>query len=375
VRLVARPGATTGVGPGGADRGERVEPPYRAARHRRGGAAASIGLAAALLAATCLVAASVGKAAIPIDAELAILARRLLAVPIEGTWPESWETILLEIRLPRIALGALVGAALAVAGASFQGLFRNPLADPYLLGVASGAGLGAVLAFVLPFPAVLYGVGIVQGMAFLGAAVAVAVVFALSRVGRTVPTATLILAGVALGSMLSAGTAYLMYRFGDRLVVIYGWLIGGFNVATWGQVRLVAPGVLLSAVVITLGGRMLNVLQLGEESAAALGVPVERVKLALVLAATLATAAAVSAAGLIGFVGLIVPHAVRLLVGPDYRRLVPLSALGGAAFLVAADALARALPGPTELPVGVVTAGCGAPFFLYLLRRQKRAIF
>jgi iron complex transport system permease protein len=372
VRLVVRP--PTGLEAGRADREGRVAAPPAARGPASGGAAASLA-AAAVLVATCLVAASVGKAAIPFDTELAILARRLLALPVEATWPESWETILLEIRLPRIALGAFVGAALAVAGASYQGLFRNPLADPYLLGVASGAGLGAVLAFVLPFPPELYGVGIVQVMAFLGASGAVALVFGLARVGRTVPTVTLILAGVALGSMLSAASAYLMYRFGDRLLVIYGWLIGGFNVATWGQVRLVAPGVLISAVAIALGGRMLNVLQLGEEQAAALGVPVERVKLLLVLAATLATASAVSAGGLIGFVGLIVPHAVRLLVGPDYRRLVPLAALGGAAFLVAADAAARALPGPVELPVGVVTAGCGAPFFLYLLRRQKRALF
>lgn len=333
-----------------------------------------LGSAVAALVAICLIAATLGKVAIPIDAQLGIIASRV-GLPVDATWPATWETILVEIRLPRIVLGALVGCGLAVAGATYQGLFRNPLADPYLLGVAAGAGLGAVVAFILPFSPALYGVGIAQLLAFVGAFGAVAIVFSLARVGRTVPTTTLLLAGVALGSLLSAATAYLMYLFGDRLIVIYAWLIGGFNVATWTQVWLVAPGVLVSALVVALCGRMLNVLQLGEEGAAALGLSVEPVKLLLVVAGTLATASAVSAAGLIGFVGLIVPHAVRLLVGPDYRRLVPLSAILGAAFLVAADAVARSLPGPSEIPVGVVTAVCGAPFFLWLLRRQKRDVF
>jgi iron complex transport system permease protein len=346
--------------------------PATAAPSARRGAAP---LAALLgLVVTCLVAASLGKVAIPIDALLGIVAARA-GLPVEVSWPATSETILLEIRLPRIVLGALVGCALAVAGATYQGLFRNPLADPYLLGVAAGAGLGAVVAFILPFPPALYGVGVVQLLAFAGAFGAVGAVFGLARVGRTVPTTTLLLAGVALGSLLSAATAYLMYQFGDRLIVIYAWLLGGFNVATWSQVWLIAPGVLVSALVIGLCGRMLNVLQLGDEGAAALGMPVEPVKLLLVAAATLATASAVSASGLIGFVGLIVPHVVRLLVGPDYRRLVPMAAIVGAGFLVAADAAARSLPGPNEIPVGVVTAACGAPFFLWLLRRQKRDIF
>jgi iron complex transport system permease protein len=332
------------------------------------------GVALLALVGVCLVAASLGKVGIPVDHQVGIVAARL-GLPVEMTWPMTSETILWEIRFPRIVLGGLVGCGLAVAGATYQGLFRNPLADPYLLGVAAGAGLGAVVAFILPFPPALYGVGIVQLLAFLGAFGAVGIVFSLARVGRTVPTTTLLLAGVALGSLLSAATAYLMYLFGDRLVVIYAWLIGGFNVATWGQVWLVAPGVLVSALIVAVCGRMLNVLQLGDEGAAALGMPVEPVKLLLVAAATLATASAVSAAGLVGFVGLIVPHVVRLLVGPDYRRLVPLSAIVGAAFLVAADAAARSLPGPSEIPVGVVTAACGAPFFLWLLRRQKRDLF
>ncbi len=327
-----------------------------------------------LLGLVAIAAAASGKAAIPLDLQAQMVARRLgWAGPT--SWPASYETILFEIRLPRIALGALVGSALALAGATYQGIFRNPLADPYLLGIASGAGFGAVLAFVLPLPAALYGVGIVQGLAFLGALVTVAVVYLLARVGRSTPMTTLLLAGVASGALASAATAYLMYVRGDKLLVIYAWLLGGFNVATWQEVRLVTPAVLVSAVAIGLSARTLNVLQLGEEQAAALGVNIERAKLVLVVGATLATAAAVSAGGLIGFVGLIVPHVARLLFGPDHRQLIPLATLFGASFLVAADTAARSLPGPSEIPVGVVTAVVGAPFFLFLLRRQKRAVF
>ena len=330
--------------------------------------------AAILLCLVAVVAASFGKAAIPLDLQAQIFVQRL-GVPGPATWPANYETILFEIRLPRIALAALVGSALALAGATYQGLFRNPLADPYLLGIASGAGLGAVLAFVLPLPVALYRAGIVQALAFLGALATAAAVYLLARVGRSTPMTTLLLAGVAVGALANAATAYLMYVRGDRLLVIYAWLLGGFNVATWHEVELVAPVVLVSGVTMVLSSRTMNVLQFGEEQAAALGVPVERVKLVLVGAATLATAAAVSAGGLIGFVGLVVPHVARLLFGPDHRRLVPLAALFGASFLVAADTATRSLPGPSDVPVGVATATVGAPFFLLLLRRQKRAVF
>lgn len=349
-----------------------AEPPIEAPRPAWLPPAAA---AAILLGAIALGASALGKVAIPIDVQLQIIGRTLLGLDLVESWPASSEAILLEIRLPRIVLAGLVGAGLAVAGAGYQGLFRNPLADPYLMGIASGAGLGAVLAFVLPVPPALYGLGIVQAMAFLGALLAVAIVYAVARVGGAAPVTTLLLAGVALGALLSAASAYLMFVHGDRLLAIYGWMLGGFNVASWHQVRLVAPGVLLSAAAIALCGRVLNVLQLGDEQAAALGLNLERTKHILIVAATLATAAAVSAGGLIGFVGLIVPHAVRLLFGADYRRLVPLAALLGASFLIAADTLARSLPGPGEIPVGVLTAACGAPFFLFLLRRQKRAVF
>ena len=232
-----------------------------------------------------------------------------------------------------------------------------------------------MLAFVLPIPAELSRGGAVQVLAFVGAIIAVVAVYLLARVGSSVPTTTLLLAGIAISAAASAATAYLMYIRGDQLPVIYSWLLGGFNVATWQEVRLIAPMVLLSTGVMVLGGRVMNTMQFGEEQAAALGIAVEPAKLLLIGAATLATAAAVSVGGLIGFVGLVVPHITRLLIGPDYRRLVPTAALLGAAFLITADTLARAAPGPSEVPVGVITAAVGAPFFLLLLRRQKRIAF
>jgi iron complex transport system permease protein len=330
--------------------------------------------AVAFLCLAALVGITVGKAALPATLPFDMAAARL-GMSNGTILPPHAETILLEIRLPRIVLAGLVGGALAVAGATYQALFRNPLADPYLLGIASGAGLGAVLAFILPMPFGLSRTGGVQVMAFLVALVTVAAVYTLARVGRSVPATTLLLAGVAIGAVANAATAYLMYIRGDQLLVIYAWLLGGFNAASWHQVRVVAPLVVVSAVAMVLGGRTMNVLQFGEEQAAALGVRVERARLILVVVATLATAGAVSASGLIGFVGLVVPHMTRLLFGADYRQLLPTAALLGAAFLIMADTGARSLPGPSEVPVGIVTAAIGAPFFLILLRRQKRAAF
>jgi iron complex transport system permease protein len=307
-------------------------------------------IAATVLGLALLFALQCGKAPIAPAMLAHILAQRLLHLPSPVTWPAGYENILFEIRLPRIVLGALVGSALATAG----------------------AGYGAVLAFVLPFPAGLYQFGIVQVLAFAGSLFTVTAVYLLARVGRSTRVGTLILAGIALGALMNAATAYLMYSHGDKLPMISAWLLGGFNVASWSQVVLIAPGVLLSIFILLLHSRLLNVMQLGEEQSASLGMHVERAKMLLIFASTLATASAVSVSGLIGFVGLVVPHLTRLLFGPDHRRLIPTSALLGAAFLVTADAIARSLPGSEEVPVGVVTAACGAPFFLFLLRRQKQ---
>jgi iron complex transport system permease protein len=288
---------------------------------------------------------------------------------------ESLETIILDIRLPRILLAGLVGAALAVAGATYQGLFRNPLADPYLLGVASGAGLGATVAMLIPFTLAWMTFGAVPLFAFIGATGAVIVVYLLARVGKTLPATTLILAGVALGAFLASITSYLMTVSGEELHGIVFWLLGGLSLTKWSEVWVVLPCVLAGLGVILIHARPLNVMQLDEEQAQQLGINVERVKLILLGAATLITSSAICFTGLIGFVGIIVPHAVRLVWGPDHRFLLPLSTLVGAIFLILTDTLAHTLIPPTEVPVGVITAFCGAPFFLYLLRRRKGLAF
>ena len=288
--------------------------------------------------------------------------------------PDTSATIVLDIRLPRILMAGLVGAALSTAGATYQGVFRNPLADPYLIGVAQGAGLGAIIGFMLPFSGPT-GLGIVPVLAFCGALGAASVVYALARVGKTLPTTTVILAGVAMGAFLASITSFLLINSGQNLHGILSWLMGGFSLSNWDEVYILLPYIVVGLIPIYLYSRPLNVMQLDEEQAQQLGINVERVKLVLLLTATLITAAAVSFAGSIGFVGLILPHAVRLVWGPDHRFLLPLSTVAGAIFLILADTLARTVLGAADLPVGVVTAFFGAPFFLYLLRQRKRAMF
>lgn len=325
------------------------------------------------LVAVALAAAAWGSVRIPVGTIARMVALRL-HLPGAGAadWPASWEAIVFTIRLPRVALAGVVGAALALSGATYQGLFRNPLADPYLIGVAAGAALGATVSIVLRLPLRLYLLGATQWCAFAGALLAVAIVYGLARVGATTALATLLLAGVAVSALASAATSFLMYWHGDKLLAVYGWLMGGFTAGSWRQVGQVAPYLAVGALVLIPSARLLNALQLGEEGASALGIDVERLKLILIVVATLLTAAAVSVSGLVGFVGLIVPHLARLLWGPDYRRLLPCATLLGAIFLIVADGLARSLLAPGEVPVGVLTALCGAPFFLYLLRRAQR---
>ncbi|MFL7794300.1 MAG: FecCD family ABC transporter permease [Anaerolineae bacterium] len=299
--------------------------------------------------------------------------RRILGETTVASWPASWETVVFDIRLPRILLAALVGAALSQAGAVYQGLFRNPLADPYLIGVSAGAGLGATMAIALGLPVLWGGLGAVSLFAFVGALVATALVYFLSLVGGRSSVVTLILAGVAMGAFLSAATTFLMFRAKDAFHTIHAlsWMMGSFALASWAKVRLLAPVFVVGGGLLWVYAHRLNVLQLDDEQAQQLGIPVERTRSALIVVATLVTATAVSVSGVIGFVGLIVPHAVRLIWGPDHRFLLPMGALCGAVFMIVADGLARMLLAPTELPVGVVTAFCGAPFFLYLLRQKR----
>lgn len=314
---------------------------------------------------------SYGPVAIPWDATLRIFLSHLPGLDFTATWPQSWDTIIWDIRLPRVILAGLVGASLALSGATYQALFRNPLADPYLLGVAAGAALGASLALVYALDFYTFHLSPLTLMAFAGAVTTVGLSYSLARVGSVVPTTTLILAGVAVSSLAGAVTALVLITHNQQAAVILAWIMGSFNISHWQKLWLIVPYLVPGAVLILLYGRILNVMQLDEEQARQLGVDVERVKLLLIAAATLITAAAVSVSGLIGFVGLIVPHAVRLLWGPDYRRLLPMAMVSGATFLILADLIARTVAAPTELPVGVITAFCGVPFFLYLLRQQR----
>lgn len=279
--------------------------------------------------------------------------------------------IVSELRIPRAVLLMLVGAALAGSGGAYQGLFRNPLADPFLIGVASGAGLGAVMAMLIDWPYNALGLLAIPAAAFLGAVLAVLVVAQLARVGKTVPTTNLILAGVAVSSFTSAVTSALMINSTGEVRRALVWLMGGVTRTGWEPVLGILPYMLIGLTGLILVGHPLNVLQFGDEQARQLGIRVQRVKWLTIILATLVTAAAVSFAGIIGFVGLVVPHIVRLLYGGDYRRIIPLSIIGGAAMLLLMDVVARTILAPQEVPVGIITSLLGAPFFLWVLKRSK----
>jgi len=329
-----------------------------------------LGLASLLL--MLLLNTGVGPVRIPWNTIHAVLAAHLGNRPLDPAIPASFETIVLDIRLPNAVLIALTGMALGGSGAAYQGVFRNPLADPYLIGVASGAGLGAVAAMSVQWPDSLAGMRIIPLAAFTGAMVTVALVYTLARVGRTAPITTLILAGVAVSSFASALTSLIMLASTDQLLRAVAWLLGGFTLGGWEPVLAELPYLAAGMLVLILVSRPMNVLQFGDVQAAQLGIHVERYKIVILIAASLVTATAVSFAGVIGFIGLMVPHGVRLLFGGDYRRLIPLATLFGGAALLAADLLARILIAPQVLPVGIVTAIAGAPFFLLLLRRAKQ---
>ena len=309
-----------------------------------------------------------GTVAVAPGDTLAILGRRILALPLAQTWSVPAETIVMELRLPRVLEAMVVGLGLAVAGATFQSLLRNPLADPYVLGTASGAALGAAIAVVIPVRVLVLEFGLLHALAFAGALAAVWVVYRLSRTSPLAPLTSLLLTGYAIGSLLAAGLAMAMYLSGAGLRQIFGFLLGGLDGAAWLRLAVAAPLVLGASLAIMVRARVLNGFLLGEETAAHLGVDVRRERAILLALASLATAAAVAVSGLIGFVGLVVPHLVRLAVGPNARLVLPLSALYGASLLVFADLVARLLG---EIPVGVVTAVVGAPFFLAMLRRVR----
>jgi len=318
---------------------------------------------------------AIGVLAGPVDlgvgAVLESAAARLHVPGASTSLTPTEEAILWEIRVPRVVLAALVGAMLALAGATYQGVFRNPLADPYLLGVAAGAGLGATIAVVY-LPEGIRGQRALPVVAFLGGAVAVMLTYAVGRSARRErDAATLVLAGVTVAAFFTAWQTFVQQQNSETLQQVYSWILGNIPSTGWSDVVLILPYIAVAVVVILALRRVVDVLGLGDDEAASLGVDVRRVRLALVVAATLGTAAAVAVSGLIGFVGIIVPHAIRLLSGVGYRALLPLSVVVGAGFLVLADVIARTALSPAEIPLGVVTAFFGAPFFALVLRSTR----
>ncbi|MFC1979622.1 FecCD family ABC transporter permease [Chloroflexota bacterium] len=327
------------------------------------------------LVASLLVASAFGAASISLSDILKMVLDKMIILDIPATWRAVDEMIIFQIRLPRVIGGALVGAALATSGVLFQGLLRNPMADPYIIGTSAGAALGATVAMMLPVNLAFLGFGLVPVLAFCSALGTVILVYNLARVGGKTPIISMLLAGFVVSALLFAIMAFLM-SIGDRLDLnlhtVYSFLFGHISVTGWGQVAVIAPLIIGGIIVARYFAFHLNAFSLGEEGAAYLGVEVERNKLLILGLGSLLTAAAVSISGLVGFVGLVVPHAVRLSLGPDHRLLLPASALAGGAFVVIADLLARALLAPVEIPVGIITAIIGAPFFIYLLRHTRR---
>ncbi|HJM00048.1 MAG: iron ABC transporter permease [Acidimicrobiales bacterium] len=317
----------------------------------------------------------IGPAGIDKTAAIMELLDRMPFISIDSGLSQIQKNIIWEVRMPRVVLGALVGATLAVSGASYQAVFRNPLADPYLLGAAAGAGLGATVAIVTGSGDGIGTFDVVPLLAFLGALIAVALTYLLGYSSGTQRSpAALLLAGVAVASFLTAIQTFIQQQNVDTIRQVYSWILGRLNTASWDEVSLLAPYALVSTLLILMYRRTLDVMRLGDVEASSVGIRPQLVRLVVICAASLGTAAAVAVSGLIAFVGLIVPHTVRLLAGASNRIVLPLSILFGAAFLVLVDLLGRSLASPAEIPLGVITAFCGAPFFVIVLRSNKRTL-
>ena len=288
-----------------------------------------------------------------------------------GNWPENFRAIIMDIRLPRILLGVLVGCSLAVSGAVMQGVFKNPMADPYIIGLSAGAAVGASASTFLPLQQDI-GMYTLPLMAFIGATLTVFLVYQIAKSRGRARVETLLLSGIAVGSFLAAVTSFLLYLSGQQFRFLFFWLLGGLWMASWKVVWIVFPIISIGTVLLQLFARDLNAMLMGEEQATHLGIDVETVKKILLALTSLVAGTAVAFSGIIGFVGLIIPHVMRIRVGPNHSVLLPASTLAGGLFLASVDTAARTIIAPTEIPVGVLTALCGAPFFAYLLRKGRR---
>jgi iron complex transport system permease protein len=329
-----------------------------------------VALVAALVIAV-LTAGAVGAAGLSVgEAFRALVAVITHGTDAKGDFPSWAPQLMFNIRLPRIAVALIAGAALAMSGTTFQGIFRNPLAEPYLLGVSAGAALGATIAIVWK-PLSSLGLYTLPILAFVGAVSAAFLVYRLATFGGRTGIAAILLAGTAVGSTLTAATSFLMVATERDLHTVVVWLMGGLSTATWTKALITLPIVCAGFVYMMWMSKRMNLLLMGEERARELGVDGQRTRRNLMVVAALTTAAAVSFTGLIGFIGLMVPHIMRLIVGPDHRRLLPSATLFGALLLLLADTVARTAMAPSEIPVGIITAAVGGPFFLYLLRTRR----
>jgi len=329
----------------------------------------TLGLLAAILVASAVLSLGVGAVSIPAGRVMQIL----VEPPVSGAGATD-VTIVWELRLPRLLLAGLIGGGLGAAGAGYQGLFRNPLADPFVIGASSGSALGATLAIVAGLQESVFGMGAVSAAALLGSLLAVAAAYGIASMGRQVSIPSLLLAGVAISSFIGALVSLLMFLNDEKLLTIFSWLMGSLSGRGWPVLWTTAPLVLAGGLTVWLQSRSLDSLTFGEETAASLGLRLGRFRVLVVVAASLATAAGVAAGGIIGFVGLVSPHVARLLVGARHVLLIPASGLLGALLLLLADDLARTISAPAELPVGVVTALLGSPFFLVLLKTHRREL-
>ncbi|WP_053954963.1 FecCD family ABC transporter permease [Inediibacterium massiliense] len=325
----------------------------------------------------CVVATTIGVADIKVIDALKIVTHQLPGmknmIKMKDI-PKSHEIIIKSIRLPRILLSVLVGISLAISGATFQGMFKNPMADPFVIGISSGAALGATLAIVLKIDIKILGINTISLFALFGALGTTYMVYNLARIKSKIPVTTLLLSGIAVGQFLTAIMSFLMVLYSNDLEKIIFWTLGSFSTKGWEQVKVIILPVFIGWSFLYYFSKDLNVMLLGEESAKNLGVEVEKTKRILLLINSIIVAIAVSVSGIIGFVGLIIPHIVRILVGPDHRILIPVAGLGGGLFMLFADTVARTIIAPIEIPVGIITAIFGGPFFIYLLRQKKSSL-